>query len=131
MPEFDHSSLSVDDPDFAVLIYGAQGTLEVSFLILRPCICSRLLVRRPQDVLLIDVLANYDYLEDVVKVLSDQGLNEVSLVEEATFEILLEVFRILILGRKQVPEDAVLRDVNRAELFVEAGVTHLEAKEPL
>jgi hypothetical protein len=44
---------------------------------LRPCwfLIWRLLVGRPQDFLLIDVLAYYDYLEDVVKVLSDHGLN--------------------------------------------------------
>jgi len=132
MPEFYPSRLSVDDADLAVLISGAYGTLEVPFLVLRPCgfLIWRLLVGRPQDFLLIDVLANYDYLEDEVKVSSDHGLNEIPLVKEA-FDVLLEVFRVLILGRKQVPEDAVLRDLNRAELLVELVITHLDTKLPL
>jgi hypothetical protein len=85
---------------------------------------------RPQDFLLIDVLANYDYLENEVKVSSDHGLNEVPFIEKA-FDILLKVFRVLILGRKQVPEDAVLRDLNCAELLVELVIAHLDTKLPL
>ena len=132
MPEFDPSRLSVDYADLAVLISGANGTREVPFLVLRPCglLIWGLLVRRPQDFLLIDVLANRDDLEDEVKVSSDHGLHEVPLIEEA-FDVLLEVFRVLILGRQQVPEDAVLRDLNRAELLVELVITHLDAKVPL
>ena len=132
MPEFDPSRLSVDYADLADLISGAYGTREVPFLVLRPCwlLIWRLLVGWPQDFLLINVLANHDDLEDEVKVSSDHGLDEVPLVEEA-FDVLLEVFRVLILGRQQVPEDAVLRDLDRAELLVELVITHLDAKVPL
>ena len=132
MPEFDPAGLSVDYSDLAVLIFGAYGALEVPFLILSPgwLLIWRLLAGRPQDFLLIDVLANHDNLEDKVKVSSDHGLDQVLLVEE-TSHILFEVFRVLILGRQQVPEDAVLTDLNRAELLVELVVTHLDAKLPL
>ena len=132
MPEFDPAGLSVDDADLAVLIFGAYGTLEVPFLILSPCwlLSWRFLVGGPQDFLLIDVLANHDHLEDEVKVSSDHGLDQVPLVEE-TSHVLFEVFSVLILGRQQVPEDAVLTDLHRAELLVELVVTHLDAKLPL
>ena len=132
MPEFDPAGLSVDYTDLAVLIFGAYGTLEVPFLILSPCwlLSWRLLVGGPQDFLLIDVRPNYDHLEDEVKVPSDHGLDQVPLVEEAS-DVLLEVFGVLILGRQQVPEDAVLTDLHRAELLVELVVTHLDAKVPL
>jgi len=65
-----------------------------------------------------------------VKVPTDHGLDQVLLVEE-TFDVLFEIFCVLILCREQVPEDAVLRDLNRAELLVELVVTHLDAKVPL
>ena len=132
MPKFDPSSLSVYDANLASLISGAYGTLEVPFLVLRPCrfLIWGLLVGWPQDFLLIDVLANHDYLEDEVEVSSDHGLDQVPLVEEA-FDVLLEVFRVLILGRQQVPKDAVLRDLDRAELLVELVIAHLDAKVPL
>lgn len=65
-----------------------------------------------------------------MKVPSDHGLYEVPLIEE-TFDVLLEVFRVLILGRQQVLEDAVLRDLDGAELLVELVITHLDAKVPL
>ena len=132
VPEFDPAGLSVDYSDLAVLIFGAYGALEVPFLILSPgwLLIWRLLAGRPQDFLLIDVLANHDNLEDKVKVSSDHGLDQVLLVEE-TSHILFEVFRVLILGRQQVPEDAVLTDLHRAELLVELVVTNLDAKLPL
>lgn len=65
-----------------------------------------------------------------MKVSSDHGLHEVPLIEEA-LDVLFEVFRVLILGRQQVPEDAVLRDLYRAELLVELVIAHLDAKVPL
>ena len=132
VPEFDPAGLSVDYSDLAVLIFGAYGTLEVPFLILSPgwLLIWGLLAGRPQDFLLIDVLANHYHLEDEVKVSSDHGLDQVLLVEE-TFDVLLEVFRVLILGRQQVPEDAVLTDLDRAELLVEMVVTHLDTQLPL
>jgi hypothetical protein len=65
-----------------------------------------------------------------VKVSPDHGLHEIPLVEEA-FDVLLEVFRVLILGRQQVLEDTVLRDLDGAELLVELVITHLDAKVPL
>ena len=65
-----------------------------------------------------------------MKVSSYHGLHEVSFIEEA-FDVLFEVFRVLILGRQQVLEDAVFRDLDRAELLVELVITHLDAKVPL
>lgn len=130
MPEFDPSSLSVDDADLAVLINGAYCGLEIPFLILKLFLIWRLLVGWPQDFLLVDVLANNDNLENKVKVSPNHGLNEIPLIEEA-FDILLEVFRVLILGWKQILEDAVLRDLNRAELLVELGIARLDTKVPL